>query len=487
MQPNICAVIHLNSKIITITFSTFCCFYFAQPGKYLVLVPLLWQILERNNIQTTLKSTTIHSMSTQTFTATSLLVLATSIAPITSNFTQYKQTFHKKYNTLTQETKAYNAYQFNDAFITKHNQEYNLNQHTYYLGHNQFSDLTNLQFKDLYLNKFQDNPTLHRPRHYNYSLLKEELSIPANTSIDWTTKNAVTAIKNQGICGSCWSFAATGAIEGAFAINKANNNTLLELSMQQVISCDTLDHGCDGGLMDNAYDWVHNNHSLCTYDSYSYTSGMTRQSGTCNTSCTGVVSIQNHTDIPSEKGMMAGVLIGPVSVGIEADMPEFQLYKGGVMNDPNCGTQLDHGVLVVGFGTDDSLPYWKVKNSWGSSWGEDGYLRMIRNKNMCGIGNSASFPTGVTNSTSLPTPFVPSSFYTVSAYGKGSMPIWSFFVEGNHVNELKDSLICLNGGQLKLGDAISAVGNNTLCNLQEHTAFRSLGAVGDQFYVGSCL
>ena len=106
---------------------------------------------------------------------------------------------------------------------------------------------------------------------------------------------------------------------------------------------------------------------------------------------------------------------------------------------------------------------------------------------MCGIGNSASFPTGVTNSTSLPTPFVPSSFYTVSAYGKGSMPIWSFFVEGNHVNELKDSLICLNGGQLKLGDAISAVGNSTLCNLQEHTAFRNLGAVGDQFYVGSCL
>ena len=121
--------------------------------------------------------------------------------------------------------------------------------------------------------------------------------------------------------------------------------------------------------------------------------------------------------------------------------------------------------------------------------GEAGYLRMVRNKNMCGIGNSASYPTGVTNSTPIPPPSPPPSVvYTVQAYGSGSMPIWDFFVSGNDAVALKDSLICLNGGQVQLGDAVaqSSGGKNTLCSLKEHTAFRNVGSVGDTFVVGSC-
>ena len=277
-----------------------------------------------------------------------------------ASFHDYKIQYNKHYTSTAAEQRANTAYQHNSLLIDQHNAHYPA-QHSYYLGHNQFSDLTSKEFQELYVGNYLDNPTHRRQRHYNYSLLQPH---PNNTtSLDWTTKNAVTPVKNQGRCGSCWAFSTIGAVEGAFAIA---SDTLLELSMQQVVSCDATDHGCDGGLMRKAFDWIHTN-PLCTYDTYPYTSEL-GLSGTCNNTCTGIVTVGNHTDVPSEQGILPAVLMGPVSVGIEADMPEFQLYKGGVMDDPYCGTQLDHGVLVVGFGTDQGVPYWKVKNSWGNKW-----------------------------------------------------------------------------------------------------------------------
>merc|ERR1711988_1550213 len=201
-------------------------------------------------------------------------------------------------------------------------------------------------------------------------------------SMDWVSKGAVTPVKNQQQCGSCWAFSTTGAIEGAYFVASGK---LESLSEEDLVQCDhNGDQGCSGGLMDNAFSWVSEN-GICSESSYPYTSGSGR-TGTCQKGCSPVVTITGHTDVPArnEDALKAAVSKQPVSVAIEADKSAFQLYRSGVLDSASCGTQLDHGVLVVGYGT-DGKDYWKVKNSWGATWGEEGYLRMVRNKNMCGI------------------------------------------------------------------------------------------------------
>ena len=151
-----------------------------------------------------------------------------------------------------------------------------------------------------------------------------------------------------------------------------------------------------GGLMDNAFEWILKN-GIATEDAYPYTSG-TGAGGSCNTvkSKQAVVTLTGFTDVPAndETALLAAVAKQPVSVAIEADKSAFQLYKSGVLDSASCGKQLDHGVLAVGYGTDGGKDYWKVKNSWGATWGEQGFIRMIRGKNMCGIASQASYPTG---------------------------------------------------------------------------------------------
>ena len=222
---------------------------------------------------------------------------------------------------------------------------------------------------------------------------KNGAGAPAD-DVDWTTKNAVTPVKNQQRCGSCWAFSTTGSVEGAYAIA---SGTLTSLSEQDLVSCDhNGDQGCNGGLMDNAFKWIESN-GLCTEDDYPYTSG-SGITGTCKTTCKPAVTITGFTDVPQqdETALQSALAQQPVSVAIEADKSAFQLYKSGVLDSASCGTKLDHGVLAVGYGTDSASgkDYWKVKNSWGATWGESGYIRMVRGKNMCGIAMSASYPTG---------------------------------------------------------------------------------------------
>lgn len=211
------------------------------------------------------------------------------------------------------------------------------------------------------------------------------------TSVDWVSAGKVSSVKNQGNCGSCWAFSATGAIESAHAI--AKNTSPTDYSEQQMVSCDNRDSGCNGGLMDNAFTWAKNNGGMCTLAAYPYTSGDTGQTGSCKTTCSITTDAKpsSYTDVTknSDSALMSALNSKPVSVAIQANQPAFQLYKTGVLTG-TCGTNLDHGVLAVGYGTyTDGTDYYKVKNSWGTSWGMSGYVLIERGASQyggeCGI------------------------------------------------------------------------------------------------------
>jgi len=309
----------------------------------------------------------------------------------TAAFSAWKQEHGKDYTSAAAEVKAFKTFTEHEDKITTHNAQPGV---SFLLGHNEFSDLTTDEF---FADRLGYNASLARERVRNTAA---HVSVPKDqldSSVDWVTKGAVTAIKNQGTCGSCWSFSATGAIEGALQIATGK---LVSLSEEDLVQCDTdKDNGCQGGLMDNAFDFVKKN-GIASESSYSYTSG-TGIRGLCDAKKekVSVASVSGHTDVPTddEDALLSAVAKGPVSVAIEADKSAFQLYKSGVLDSFLCGKQLDHGVLVVGYGQDTGLfkkQYWKVKNSWGATWGESGYIRMVRGKNMCGIATQASYPTG---------------------------------------------------------------------------------------------
>jgi len=180
-------------------------------------------------------------------------------------------------------------------------------------------------------------------------------------------------------------------MEGAHAIK---TGSLVSLSEQQLVDCSAAqgDQGCNGGLMDYAFQYVITNNGITSEAQYPYTA----VTGTCNTNVTSVATISSFVDVTpgSEAALLTAVNIGPVSVAIEADQSCFQFYSGGILSDPTCGMNLDHGVLAVGYDTDSAsgTPFWIVKNSWGTSWGEQGYVRMIRGTNECGIAQEASYP-----------------------------------------------------------------------------------------------
>lgn len=254
---------------------------------------------------------------------------------------------------------------------------------TYELGHNQFSHMSFDEFKE-YVHLGLDMPKEETNSENVLYLYQNLTALPA--SVDWTAQGAVTGVKDQGNCGSCWSFSATGALEGAY---KIKYGTLVSFSEQNLVSCDTIDSACNGGLMDNAFSWTKSNGGLCTESGYPYTSGTTGQKGTCTTTCTKntAVAPKSFTDVAknSDSALMTALAQQPVSVAIQANQPAFQLYKSGVLTG-SCGTNLDHGVLAVGYGTwTDGTNYYKVKNSWGTGWGMSGYILIERgNPQRCG-------------------------------------------------------------------------------------------------------
>ena len=217
-------------------------------------------------------------------------------------------------------------------------------------------------------------------------------------SLDWRDYNMVTPVKNQGQCGSCWSFSATGAIEGIYA--KTNN--LTNFSEQQLIDCSVLygNLGCNGGLMDNAFEYA-TDHNLCSEEKIPYEEKADRtlhKEIECF-NCEMLVELKGCTDVPTKNQTALKIAVSrqPVSVAIEADTLLFDEYKSGIISSTGCGTNLDHGVLIIGYGTENGEDYWLLKNSWGTSWGEDGYFRIKRDDldrgpGICGIATTASYP-----------------------------------------------------------------------------------------------
>ncbi|WOG91773.1 hypothetical protein DCAR_0311024 [Daucus carota subsp. sativus] len=290
----------------------------------------------------------------------------------------------KNYTSTDEWEMRFGIYQSNVQFVDYMNSQ-NL---PFRLTDNKFADLTNEEFNSIYLG-YRSPGRLTQRR--NFTL---EGSIPA--SMDWRRKGAVTPIKDQGKCGSCWAFSAVAAMEG---ITQIRTKKLISLSEQEIVDCDVGggNNGCNGGFMTKAFKYIHKNGGLTTESDYPYLG----RNGVCNksklehhaASITGykLVSANDETEL------QLIVANQPVSVAVDASGYSFQLYSEGVLFSSYCGKTLNHGVTVIGYGKDKGRKYWLVKNSWGTDWGEDGYIRIERGirdpSGTCGIAMEASFPT----------------------------------------------------------------------------------------------
>jgi C1A family cysteine protease len=306
-----------------------------------------------------------------------------AVAASAAEFSAWSLHHGKSYTSKEELVMRKAIYDYNIAKINAHNAK-NL---SWTMTPNKFADLTSVEFKARFAGGLRA-----RDRAPAVSGFRG-ISVP--TAVDWVAQGAVTPVKNQGDCGSCWSFSTTGCVEGAHFIATGQ---LVSLSEQQLVDCSGAEgnQGCNGGLMDDAFQYIIDNGGICSEASYPYEGVQ----GSCNAaSCQSVATIVSYTDVTpnSESALVAAIAQQPVSVAVEADQSSFQFYSGGVMTAA-CGTNLDHGVLAVGYGTDSSAggDYYKVKNSWGADWGESGYIRLGRGtafgaSGQCGIQMQPSY------------------------------------------------------------------------------------------------
>jgi len=287
---------------------------------------------------------------------------------------------HNKVYQATEVVHRYGVWLKNMQFIMEHNAK----GLSHRVAMNEFGDLTTEEWTQRLGTERVNVPpvkALHKPH------------TPPPTAWDWRDHHAVNPVQNQGQCGSCWAFTSADAVSGLWAIN---TGMLFPVSVQEMVDCSAQqgNQGCNGGEMTNAFQWVIDNGGICDWQEYQYTA----QDGTCmSANCTNVATIKSYHSVPEgdEATLMTAAYGQPVSAAVQADGQSFQFYQSGVIDDPACGTEIDHGVTLVGWGTDATLKkdYWLLRNMWGTAWGENGYVRVVRGKNMCGVAEAASYPS----------------------------------------------------------------------------------------------
>jgi len=295
-----------------------------------------------------------------------------------SVFGEWKALHNKDYQSTTHEAKAFANFVSNHATISTHN----AGNSSFVMGLNKFSDLNTDEFKKLWTGYDAKSAQMHLqmlPTHQN----SYDDVIP--DSVDWTQTNCISQVKNQGSCGSCWAFSTTGAIEAQLCGPA--------LSEQDLVSCDSGSNGCHGGSMAQAFSWVHQ-YGIASETGYHYTAGG-GVTGQCDQmkEKQKVATVSGGRQVSGESGLKSAVAGRAVSIAVDATC--LQHYHSGILDQAGCSGALDHGVLAVGYGSSPK-PYWKVKNSWGMSWGESGYFRVAEGKGMLGIGQQSVYPTGVT-------------------------------------------------------------------------------------------
>lgn len=312
---------------------------------------------------------------------------ARHVRDIEQEWETFKLTHNKQYSEV-EDTFRMKVFSENMAEIAEHNQLFVEGKTSFAMKMNKFGDLLHSEFVST-MNGYRGDSAVDRSGHATFIAPDSDVVLP--DSVDWRQKGAVTPVKSQGKCGSCWAFSATGSLEGQHFLS---DGQLVSLSEQDLVDCSKKNHGCDGGNMDLAFEDIKLAGGIDTEASYPYVAH--GEQCMFNKSNIGATDA-GYINIPSgdEAALKAAVaVIGPISVAVDASQASFVHYSGGVYSDPKCSpTSLDHGVLVVGYGNMHGMDYWLVKNSWTEEWGDKGYIYMARNDgNMCGIASMASFP-----------------------------------------------------------------------------------------------